>query len=202
MTRPLAWSVIVPVKRFSAAKTRFGTGRERFAAAFALDTIDVVAETPGVAQIIVVTDEPRQLEVPAGSTVVDQHTAGLAGALDDALHHVAPTTTAIAVILGDLPALTAASLGAVFREAAKYPLAFVPDLDGTGTTMLTGRPDAPFAPQFGEGSAGAHEKSGYVRLAVPAEARRDVDTQFDLIEALNFGVGRRTAKLASGLRTL
>lgn len=58
------WTVVVPVKRLTAAKTRLrggvpGVPHEKLTLALIADTLDVVRACPGVAEIRVVTDDPQ-----------------------------------------------------------------------------------------------------------------------------------------------
>lgn len=62
MSQP--WTVVVPVKRLSAAKTRLrgglpGVPHEELALALAADTLDAVRACTEVAEVRVVTDDPR-----------------------------------------------------------------------------------------------------------------------------------------------
>ncbi|GMA26534.1 hypothetical protein GCM10025864_42930 [Luteimicrobium album] len=98
-----------------------------------------------------------------------------------------------AVLLGDVPALRPADLEAALADATEHERALVPDADGTGTTLLTGRTPGSLRPRFGPGSAEAHAAEGHVRLGAEPSLRRDVDTAADLDDAAALGVGPRTA---------
>ena len=78
--------------------------------------------------------------------------------------------------------------------ASAHERSFVADADGTGTTLLAALPGVALDPQFGSGSAAAHELAGHVRLAVVATStvRRDVDVPDDLVEVQRLGVGPAT----------
>lgn len=100
--------------------------------------------------------------------------------------------------VGDLPALTATSVGAVLTAAQPHDRAFVADGSGIGTTMLiTNR--GPLRPHFGGPSAAAHRASGAHplspdQLPVP-DARADVDTESDLDLTARLGLGRATREV-------
>jgi 2-phospho-L-lactate guanylyltransferase len=81
--------------------------------------------------------------------------------------------------------------------ADRHETAFVPDVEGTGTTLLTAKRPALLQPKFGVGSASAHASSGAVRLAGwgLSRVRRDVDSVADLFEAARLGVGEHTRAL-------
>ncbi|MQS07119.1 hypothetical protein FNX48_008020 [Streptomyces sp. IF17] len=103
---------------------------------------------------------------------------------------------------GDLPALRPEELERVLL-AARAPRCFVPDAEGTGTTMLTVAPDTAPDPRFGPDSRARHRESGALELVlsdVPG-ARRDVDTGADLLAALELGVGPHTRRAWAGLHS-
>lgn len=193
------WAAVVPLKRFDAAKSRLGGAREALARAFALDTLAAVTATPEVDLVVVVTDDPGFEPLGPDVRVVSQRRPGLNGAILDGIDRVKAETrdTGIAVLLGDLPALTAFILSSVLRAAASHALAFVPDADGTGTTIVTALEGHPPCTSFGADSASSHEASGHARLDAPARARCDVDTDADLRAAVALGVGRHTAAALS-----
>jgi 2-phospho-L-lactate guanylyltransferase len=103
----------------------------------------------------------------------------------------------LAVVTGDLPALTVTDVENALTLAAAHERSMIPDEEGTGTTALLALAGVAFAPQFGAGSRAAHESAGHVPLAIPATAsiRRDVDTVANLAEALHLGVGAYTSAL-------
>lgn len=112
---------------------------------------------------------------------------------------------AVAVLLGDVPALRPDDLDRALQVAARHPLAFVPDAEGTGTTLATARGGEQLTAHFGQDSAARHAAAGFADLAaahpgaIATGLRRDVDTAEELREAVAFGVGERTSAV---LRTL
>ncbi len=209
---PISWCLVVPVKRLALAKTRLaplaGEHREELALAFARDTVAAALACPRVAAVVVVTDDPRAapvLATLAGARVVpDEPDAGLNPAL---LHGAEQATLAhpgcgLGALSADLPALRPGELGIALDHARYHPLAFVPDFAGTGTTLLTARPGAPFEPAFGEGSRARHRDAGghELDLATIPSVRRDVDTETDLWEAVRLGVGAGTSAVIEALR--
>lgn len=197
----LPWTVVLPVKPSAVGKSRLGRGTE-LARAIALDTVDAARQVRGI-RVVVVTADPsiaaaaRDLGV---DVVVEDAPAGIAAAIESGLAD-APPDSPRAALLADLPALRPADLAAALDEAAQHDRAFVPDAEGTGTTLVTARAGFGLVHRFGEHSAAAHSEAGLVRLAVPtgSSLRRDVDVLAHLDEAVAAGVGpRTTALLAQG----
>ncbi len=105
------------------------------------------------------------------------------------------------MLLGDLPALRPEELDAALAAAARHPLAFVRDADGTGTTLATASPGVPFEPRFGPESAARHAAAGFAELAASdlPGLTRDVDTVDGLETVLHHGVGDHTAEAVARL---
>lgn len=201
------WSVVVPAKRLTVAKTRLAPLTaatpdlhgdlvlallaDTVTAALAAAVDDVV-----VADVVVVTDDARAAAVVTelgARTVGDEPDRGLNPALAHGAR--AARTAAVAALSSDLPALRPAELAAALRAAGDSGRALVTDAAGTGTTLLAARA-GDLLPRFGAGSAAAHTAGG----AVPLDGdwpglRRDVDTEADLVAAVRLGVGRHTAAL-------
>ena len=108
---------------------------------------------------------------------------------------------AVAVLLGDLPALRPEEFDGALAAAARHPLAFVRDADGTGTTLATAGPGVPFDPLFGPDSAARHAAAGFVELEASDAPglTRDVDTVDGLEAVLHHGVGDHTAEAVARL---
>ena len=210
-----AFVVLVPVKPLTRGKSRLGavpgtlpaTRRRDLAEAFVLDTVAAALGTPGVAQVVVVTDDAhlartlrheRCLLLPDGVSGDLNGTLRLAAA---EAHRRWPGLRPVA-LCADLPALTSPGLGEALSAALVHAYdtaAFVPDARRTGTTLYTA-PYAAFLPRFGAGSREAHLADGAVEVAdVPPQVRHDVDDADDLERAVALGVGPRTAAvLADG----
>ncbi|HEY6749119.1 MAG TPA: 2-phospho-L-lactate guanylyltransferase [Mycobacteriales bacterium] len=200
----VGWSVVVPVKRLGLAKSRlYAVGRprpehEELALSLALDTVAAALRADEVARVVVVTDDPAAAAAvtAAGAVVVpDEPDAGL----NPALAHGALAAArlgpgdGVALLSADLPALRPAELSAALR-AVTGDRAFVPDADGTGTTLLATAPGLPVLPRYGVGSAAAHRATGAVELAGDwPSLRHDVDTAADLRAAARLGLGPATA---------
>jgi 2-phospho-L-lactate/phosphoenolpyruvate guanylyltransferase len=207
-----SWSVVVPAKRLAVAKTRLRPltdglpgalprAHDELVLAFLADTVTAALHCPGVGSVLVVTDDPCAAEVVAvlgASTVADVPDSGL----NAALQHGAAVAggDAVAALSSDLPAVRPAELAAALEAAEVAPRCFVPDAEGTGTTLLTAL-GTTLRPAFGPGSARAHRSGGAVALQGNWPGLvRDVDTEADLRAALALGAGERTTAIAERLR--
>lgn len=199
------WSVVIPVKRLPEAKSRLAPlpaeQRGALALAFAADVLTAALAAPQVHAVYVVTDDfrvSRQLAALGGRIVPDPGTglngayaAGLARSRADLPGH------RVLAMNADLPALRTAELGA-FLDSVGPGRAVVPDVQGTGSTMLAADPAGELLPLFGADSRRRHEDSGaLVRTDVGDSLRQDVDTAADLAAALRLGVGGYTANAIS-----
>src|SRR6188472_3963232 len=190
-----AWTIIIPVKDTTTAKTRL-TGlsqqvRASLALAFALDTTTAALACPAVLDVLVVTNDEgaaRALEEVGARVVIDDPDAGLNAALEHgtaAVRRDRPQAC-VAAMPGDLPALRPEELEVAFTAGSAYQRWLVADADGAGTTLLAVSGGAPLDARFGTGSRAAHIRSGAVELtglSLP-RLRRDVDTEQQLFEAV------------------
>jgi 2-phospho-L-lactate guanylyltransferase len=197
--------VVVPVKQLTGAKSRLrgalpGVSHERLVLALVRDTVAAITACPVVTEVIMVTDEPAMAGVAAGlgaRSVPDRPAAGL----NPALAHGAAAAAGrpVAALAGDLPALRPAELAAALTGwPAPRPgwRGFVPDAQGSGTTMLAAAAGVPLDPRFGPGSAAAHRVSGATPLLGDWPGlRQDVDTGADLAAAAALGLGPATDAL-------
>lgn len=203
---PGGFVILLPVKSPGTGKTRMTSltdaDRARLAGSFAIDALDACLATPGVAEVMVVSDDADFATVLAsrGARTCADPEQGLNAALRHAADVVRadrPDLRPVA-LLADLPALSPADLAAALGFAsAASGACFVQDADGTGTTLYTAPYDA-FEPRFGPGSAQRHSAHA---VAVPGPLttlRRDVDDLDGLQEAIALGVGpATTAALAA-----
>ncbi len=204
-TSPAPWCLVVPIKRLAAAKSRLAglpaTARADLALAFALDTVEAALRCPDVCAVVVVTGEPRAAAAltALGARVVADPDAGLNVALSFGARASLQdhADCGIGALAADLPALRPIELSRALRAASAVPASFVADAAGTGTTLLLARTGESFRPQFGPGSAGAHERAGAVRLRSPdlTSLRCDVDTETDLADSRGIGLGPRTTEV-------
>jgi 2-phospho-L-lactate guanylyltransferase len=212
----LIWTVLMPVKRLDAAKTRLrgavpAAAHQRLVLALACDTAAAAVACPAVGRVVVVTSDPaaRSALADVGADVVpDLPDAGLNQAIAYGATVARPRTPTaampgLAALAADLPALRAEELADALRAAADLAgpgmRGYVPDATGTGTVLLTAPPGLCLEPCFGPGSAAAHAASGAVALeGVWPGLRRDVDTPADLVSAAALGVGPRTCAALDG----
>ncbi|MBO0833124.1 MAG: 2-phospho-L-lactate guanylyltransferase [Actinobacteria bacterium] len=200
----LTWSLVVPVKVLALAKSRLtgltGADRSRLALAMAADTVAAAMQAASVAAVLVVTDDREVADTAAGLgaiVVPDVPAAGLNEAVSYGAGYAGERwpDRGRAGLAGDLPAVRATELTTALTAAAELGVAFVPDADGTGTTLYAAVPGARFRPRFGHGSARRHLADGAaeVQHGGLAGLRRDVDTADDLRKAVALGLGPRTS---------
>jgi 2-phospho-L-lactate/phosphoenolpyruvate guanylyltransferase len=202
--------VLVPVKELHVAKTRLDRpDRPDIALAMARDTVRAAAAAASVAEVVVVTDDPRALQAlqaPGVRILPDSPRAGLNAALQHAADWVRLTASgasgaSVAALSADLPALRPAELDLALAAAAKHDRAFLADAAGTGTVLLTATAHHHLCPEYGPDSRQAHVASGAYDLTsdigdrVPG-LRRDVDTVADLSAAALLGTGPATSSLS------
>jgi 2-phospho-L-lactate/phosphoenolpyruvate guanylyltransferase len=200
-------TALVALKRSEAAKSRLGSLpdplRRRLAWTMALDTLRALA---AVLPVIVISNQPGidarlRSEKIAARVLAESHSVGINAALQHGERvALAAGFRGVLASVGDLPALRTESVRAVLAAAEKYPRAFLADASGVGTTMLTAI-GTDLAPHFQGRSAAAHRASGAIGIdaedlgrPVP-DARRDVDSDVDLADALRLGLGPSTAQL-------
>ena len=200
-------SLVIPVRDAASAKSRLAADggveadarRASFAAAIALDTVSAARAARNVGELIVVGSLPAPID---GVHVVDDPGFGLLVAIGAGLAAADPAAS-MAVLLGDLPALQPQDLDAALVAASEHHWAFVPDADGSGTTLVVASAGLPHSLRFGADSAEQHRDAGYVELDVPEHSglRRDVDTLEQLTqlaalaEAGSVLIGPRTRAL-------
>lgn len=209
------WSLVIPVKRLSAAKSRLAplptSRRAELALAFVQDCVTAALAAPEVARVVVVTAdadagerlaragariawEPSSAagEVAADGTQTRLNAAISFGARQSRLDR---PDLRVGALTGDLPSLRHRDLSAVLNLAAAINgRSFVADAVGSGTTLLLGPDRGPLDPRFGSDSRGRHARSGAAELfGAGRTVRQDVDTLADLEAALRLGVGAHTA---------
>jgi len=200
------WSLVIPVKLLARAKSRLtglpATARAELVLAMAADTVAAAMAASAVASVIVVTDDPEvraQMSGLGAEVVADEPAAGLNPALrfGAAFARGQWPDRGVAGLAGDLPALRPAERTVALRAAELAGQAFVPDAEGTGTTLYAAAAGTDFEPRFGAQSRARHLAAGAAELDVAqlTGLRRDVDTAADLRLAAGIGLGARTAAL-------
>lgn len=201
--------------------------RAELARAMVVDTVAAARAARSVRQVVVVTDDgdvvadlrgvPSAAWAPLVIVPEPAPAAGLNAAIragvtaargDDAVPGAgavpggdaagaSPGAGAVAVLLGDLPALRPEDLDDALAAASVLPRSVVVDAEGTGTTLLAASAGVLLDPAFGAGSAAEHVRRGHVPLDVPDRSglRQDVDRLGDLAAVAELGTGRATSQV-------
>jgi 2-phospho-L-lactate/phosphoenolpyruvate guanylyltransferase len=207
---PFSWSMVIPVKVLTQAKSRLAPlGDDRradLALAMAADTVTAVLASRAAADVIVITDDQvagSLLAALGASVIADVPAGGLNAALNHGALYISERRpgAGVAALFADLPSVRPAEIALALAAARNYPTAFVADAAGDGTTLYTARPGASFRPSFGLASRARHAAGGAVELDLAGidGLRRDVDTPEDLQAAVAIGLGPHSAAL---LRTV
>ncbi len=207
---PVSWSVLIPVKVLAQAKSRL-TGmpagdRAELVLAMVADTVIAAAAATLVGRVLVITDDPvvaSEVEVLGALVIRDEPAAGLNAALAFGARHALEQWPdgGVAGLAADLPALRSGELSVALHATAMAGRAFVPDADGTGTTLYAAGPGWAFEPLFGWRSRDRHRGAGLAEIDLPElrGLRRDVDTAADLRLAAEIGLGPRTRSLLAAV---
>ena len=206
-----SYCVVVPVKVPAIAKSRLaGLGdevRRELVVAFAADTITAAMQSARVSVVLAVTDD-HQLARGLADLGAQVMPDGIANDLNGSLTMAAAEVgrqwprLRVAALCADLPALRSVELSRALAAAEDDRQSFVSDEQRSGTTLLVAPTPDMFDARFGNGSREAHLRIGAAELDVfdVPTLRRDVDTTDDLAEAIDLGVGSRTALVTTGLR--
>lgn len=206
-------TAILPVKRFAAAKQRLAAGidderRIAVIAAMLEDVLEAIGDVRPVERTIVVTSEPRAVELAttAGCEIVaDPDEGGHSGAALAGVSRARELGAECALLLPiDCPLLDPRELERLLTGLPGRYAAIVPDRHGTGTNALALAPPGAIEPSFGEGSCARHVAAAR-EAGLPYSVEElpslglDLDTPADVI-ALTRAVeadrsrARRTAK--------
>lgn len=195
------WCVIIPLSSAGSAKSRLGAlgpGREQLARAFAQDVVDAAAEVDSIGLVVVVGD--GSIPVEGDVDQLDPGQIGLNASLVAAESHARGRGyRRIAVLMADLPCVTADGLRALLSSARSVPRGFVRDYRGAGTTVITTTGPA-LLPRFGRSSARLHRLHGASELAARPQIRFDVDDPSDIGLAMLLGLGSSTTTVLAALR--
>lgn len=196
---------VVALKDTEFAKSRLSplppALRRELAWCMAVDTLRALA--PVVDRVIVVSNDGSLVEKltlagVSAEVIPDPPTTGI----NAALRHGAALLSSggasvVMAVVGDLPALTPASVRRILAASQDHQRSFVPDSSGIGTTMLISR-GVDLDPRFQGRSAAAHRTSGAVGLRFDppvTDAQLDVDTEVDLATARHLRLGPATSAL-------
>jgi 2-phospho-L-lactate guanylyltransferase len=196
---------VLPIKTFSRAKQRLGSGlaREARAALAVAMTRDVLTALTAVAElagIVVVTAEPQAVAAAraAGADVVHDPEEG--GQSMAAMRGVTAALQSgaerVLLVPGDCPTLAAEEVSELLAADTPPPaVTIVADRHGTGTNALLLAPPRAIVPAFGPGSRARHEQLGaaagaQVQVLRLPSLELDVDTPGDL-DALRAALAAR-----------
>ena len=192
--------VAVPVKSLERAKSRLSqvlTPLERAALTLAMleDVLDACLRMPGW-QTWVVSPDESVLEVSARRRArpIVEEKAGLTAAIRQ-VQEEAAEADALAVVLGDLPLLTAESLARVLSTLG--PVVAAPAASEEGTNVLLRRPPMVIPPRFGTNSFRKHREAAELRelpfaVVHAPELSFDLDTPDDIAQLLEWRRASRT----------
>jgi 2-phospho-L-lactate guanylyltransferase len=196
---------VVPVGSLEGAKSRLGDRldaeeRQQLVLELLDRTVRAALDAPSVASVVVVSPDPAALRVAsaAGASPIRQADDGLNEGLRTAGRWaIADGATALVVLAGDLPAISAEAIEAVVTGAAAAlqpdrPLvALVGDRHGRGTNVLLVSPPDVIPFVFGSGSRPAHlaeaEIAGAATVELGGPLTLDLDLPDDLILAEELG---------------
>lgn len=174
-------AVLVPVKRFTAAKGRL-TGtldadeRAQFARWMATGVIDAVRGYPTF--VACDDDQVAEWAESVGANVIWGHGLGLNGAVDDGIEQISKHDVEHVIVThADLP--RPHNLPAVAR--AGY-VTLVPDRRQDGTNVMAFPTATALHASYGRGSFARHlaEAMALADVGVAVEVRSDFDLSFDL----------------------
>jgi 2-phospho-L-lactate guanylyltransferase len=172
-------AVLVPVKRFTAAKGRL-TGvladddRARLAEWMASGVLEVVAEIP----TFVACDDREVADwaTRMGAQVIWGADLGLNGAVDDGVRHiVSEGFDHVVVTHADL-----ARPDALLDVARDGGITLVPDRRHDGTNVMSFPATHPIEASYGGGSFARHLEQALAWRSVPVEVRFDLHLSLDL----------------------
>jgi 2-phospho-L-lactate guanylyltransferase len=206
----MSWTILIPFKGASRAKSRLGadwmrpSDRQRLAEAFLFDVLSAAEQTPEVNRIVVTTPDPEAelllKDLKCDVLLEPEEPDDLNASLIWALRELNQPMIQCAILASDLPYITSKEISAALALAALYDRSFVSDNSAHGTTMLFANRIAEFTPAFGSDSKTAHEHLGFTSLELPLSsgARHDVDT-FDQLISTDHALGIHTRDALNAL---
>ena len=208
-------TAVLPVKRFAAAKQRLapgmgGTHRAELAEAMLEDVLEAIGAARSIERTIVVSSEPRAIEIAAASgaeLVADPDEGGHSGAALAGIGRAQQLGAATVVLLPiDCPLLAPRELERLLTGTPERYVAIVPDRRGSGTNALALSPPDAIEPSFGEGSCARHVAAARA-AGVPYNVEElpslalDLDTPADIV-ALTMALERDRGRAERTARAL
>ncbi len=176
---PYATGVLIPVKRFDAAKLRLAPALDADArAALARNMADCVLRAAGALPVTVVCDDAgvASWAKERGVEVLWTARLGLNGAVTKGVEHLRDAGIGRVIVShADLPFATPGSLGDLPRAG----VVLVPDRHGDGTNVASVPTDAEFPWSYGPGSFARHRDAA-VALGLALMVVRDLDLGWDV----------------------
>jgi 2-phospho-L-lactate guanylyltransferase len=190
------WVAIVPVKGIQDSKTRLG--RSDLTIPLFTDVVTALIGSTCIASIKVVTPDPVIARLATSlncEVILEGDGGGLSSAINNGLNRCNDEgQDNVLILLGDLPCLTPEQIDLFLEIGSVHETAFLSDAEGTGTTMWMRTSLGAIPPQFGIRSRARHRESGVYEVDGETfnGARRDVDTEVNLWDAVRIGVGSAT----------
>lgn len=200
---------MIPVKPLGGALRRLSAAldertRRELQEAMLVDVLAACAGAAGLAEVRVVTSDPRAATIAAAAGAVAQAdhlpAKGMNAAVRLGLAAAARGGAGGALVLtADLPLASPEDIDAVIAAAPPAPSAtLVASLDGTGTNAMLIRPPGALAPELGPDSLARHLTQAAarglpVRRLERAGLALDIDTPADLARLVADGGGRDCA---------
>jgi 2-phospho-L-lactate guanylyltransferase len=183
--------IAVPVKALDRGKRRLApvlspSERSRLVLAMLEGVLAAALAQPGwTVWMLSPSDEALALAEAKGARPVPDRAGFLRGAIRAAEAEFGPAVRAMAVVLADLPLLTATALGYGLETSASVAVAATPAHADGGTNLLVRRPPRVIPARFGRSSFDRHRAEAYRRGLTLLDLRRweiefDVDTPEDL----------------------
>lgn len=183
------WAII-PAKCFDRAKSRLAPvaseeKRQAIAEEMFRHVLGVATTHPALAGTLVVTDcdTVDRVAREAGARVTrDAHPGQLGASLDAALREP-PGASAAIILMGDLPLITAADVGALAAQLDRNSAVIAPDRADEGTNALAVRLPSPTATAFGRYGSFSEHVRRFPEAAIyrSATIAFDVDTPDDFV---------------------
>lgn len=190
------WDAIVPVKGIQDSKTRLG--RRDLTIPLFTDVVTALLGSTCIASIKIVTPDQVIARIATSlncEVIPEDDGGGLSSAINNGLSRCNDEGRGnVLVLLGDLPCLTPEQINLFLEIGSSHETAFLSDAEGTGTTMWMRTSLGAIPPQFGIRSRAKHRESGVFEIVGETfiGARRDVDTEVNLWDAVRIGVGSAT----------
>jgi 2-phospho-L-lactate guanylyltransferase len=203
---------IVPVRTLEGAKSRLGGSldaeeRQDLVRLLLSRTIRAAGQVPAIESVLVVSPDPAILALASGdgATPLQQKGEGLNEGLEEAVAWaIGQGASAVLVLAGDLPSVSAESINEIVTSAAAAASAVralvvvVPDRHGVGTNALLLSPPGAIGFAFGTDSRIAHEAAARAADALSLEVDGPLALDLDLPEDLTLAEERGLLDPAHG----